>query len=70
MDADRSMVLSAAELAQVTGKKRHGAQAKELRALRIPFRVRRDGSLLVLRVHVEYETTKKLEYEPAPEVSL
>jgi hypothetical protein len=69
--AERSwMVLSADEVAAVTNRKRRSLQAKELKAMRIPFRVRSDGSLMVLRIHVEYETEKKSPAVAPPEVSL
>lgn len=60
---DRVLTLSPDEIVEITGKRRHAAQLKVLRALEIPFRVRPDGSLLVLRVHVIHETENK---EPSP----
>lgn len=41
------------ELVQLTGKKRHSTQRAELNKLGIVHKVRSDGSLLVLRSHVE-----------------
>ena len=40
-------MLTATELEQRTGKKRPSAQARQLRAWGVPFRVRLDGTLLV-----------------------
>lgn len=48
-----SLTLSPAELADLTEKVKSSAQARELDHMKIPYRVRRDGSLAVLRVHVE-----------------
>lgn len=42
------MLLDAHQIEQLTGRKRADAQRRELEHLRIPFRVRRDGSLVVL----------------------
>ena len=47
------MFLTPDELAELTGKKRRSAQSVELRALKIPFRTRSDGSIVVLRVAVQ-----------------
>lgn len=42
------MILTAKEVADLTGKERPGYQARELDHLGIPYRKRSDGSLLVL----------------------
>lgn len=42
------MILEDAEVAKVTGKVRPSAQKKALAKMGIPFRVRPDGSLLVI----------------------
>lgn len=47
-----TLTLTPDELIELTGKQRRSAQLKVLQALAIPFRVRPDGSLLVLRAHV------------------
>lgn len=47
------MLLTAAEIAELTNKDRPGWQARELDHLGIPYRRRTDGSLVVLRAHVE-----------------
>lgn len=48
-----SICLSADELVELTKKTRHDSQASELEHLGVPYRRRRDGSLVVLRIHVE-----------------
>jgi hypothetical protein len=52
--------LSPDELAALTGKSKPSAQARELEHLGIPFKSRRDGSLVVLRVHVESGETQPI----------
>lgn len=47
------MFLTPDEIREATGRVQHHAQAKALRALGIVFKIRSDGSLLVLRAHVE-----------------
>ena len=54
-----SLCLTADELEELTSKRRSDAQARELQEMGIPYRVRRDGSLVVLRIHVEYEAHGK-----------
>lgn len=41
------------ELVSLTGKTQHRKQERELAIMGIPYRVRGNGSLVVLRVHVE-----------------
>lgn len=65
---DMLLCLTPAELCNLTRRVRHAAQARELNAMGIPYRTRRDGSLVVLRIHVEYET--KEAGPPSPEVCL
>lgn len=48
------LVLTSAELAELTDRKRGDAQERELRALGIPFGRRSDGALVVLRSVVEH----------------
>jgi hypothetical protein len=47
------MFLDEIELAELTGRRRADAQARALRAMGIEHRVRPDGSVAVLRAHVE-----------------
>ncbi|HEX2531362.1 MAG TPA: DUF4224 domain-containing protein [Burkholderiaceae bacterium] len=47
------MFLSPEELIELTGKKRSDAQIRALRFMGVEHRVRPDGSLAVLRAHVE-----------------
>ena len=47
------MFLSPDELVAFTGKQRHAAQRRELDDMSVPYKIRRDGSLVVLRVAVE-----------------
>lgn len=42
------LILSADQLAELTGKRRSDGQRRELEHLRVPYKVRRDGSLIVL----------------------
>lgn len=46
------MILTDQELEELTGKSRHKAQAKVLDFMGIPYKVRPDGSLVVLRVYL------------------
>jgi hypothetical protein len=59
-----SICLSEEEIRELTRKRQHGAQARELRLLGIPCRLRSDGSLIVLRVHVEVEQARSSSPEP------
>ena len=63
-----SICLTPAEIHEITGKKRPHAQMPVLHALGIPFRIRPDNSLMVLRVHVIYETEEK--GPPPPQMCL
>lgn len=47
------MFLTPEELQQLTGRKRRNAQVLVLRFMGIEHRVRPDGSVVVLRAHVE-----------------
>jgi hypothetical protein len=53
IDGKDVVLLSATEIAELTGRDRPGWQARELDHLGIPYRRRSDGSLVVLRIHVE-----------------
>ena len=48
------MILSPQELAAYTGKRKPGWQRRQLDAWGIPYKVRTDGTLAVLRAHVEH----------------
>ena len=48
------MLLNDAEIADLTHRTRHRAQAVVLRAMGIEHKQRPDGSLVVLRAHVEH----------------
>ena len=69
MDAP-STFYSYDDLVQLTGKKRHSTQRAELNKLGIVHKVRSDGSLLVLRSHVEQllggNATPAKKPEPVP----
>jgi hypothetical protein len=65
------MFLTTEELKELTQRSRYGAQAVVLNALGITYKVRPDGTLAVLRAHVEQQfgvvgnqSTKEKEYEP------
>lgn len=60
-------MLSPNEVAELTDKVKATAQAKELTHMGIPFRYRRDGSLAVLRIHVE-TITDTASKKPRPRV--
>lgn len=47
------MFLTAEQLIELTGRHRPGYQRRQLEHLGIPYRVRTDGTLIVLRLHVE-----------------
>lgn len=48
------MFLTREEVAELTARKRAAAQARVLRGLGIEHRIRPDGSVLILRAHVEH----------------
>jgi hypothetical protein len=48
-----SLVLSDAEIVELTRKQRHGAQIRALRHLGIDHKQRADGSIMVARSHFE-----------------
>lgn len=47
------MFLTQNEIAELTGRTQRNAQARELDAIGIPYKRRRDNSLVVLRMCVE-----------------
>lgn len=64
------LVLSPQELIEVTGKKRPDAQARELDAMRIPYKPRRNGSLCVFRIHAEGHQPDGATIQAEPELQL
>ncbi|WP_150588156.1 DUF4224 domain-containing protein [Pandoraea eparura] len=48
-----STFLSSDEVHELTGRRQHAAQVRTLRTMGIEHRVRPDGSVVVLRAHVE-----------------
>lgn len=46
-------LLSPVELAELTGRRRHDAQARTLRGMGIEHKIRPDGTIAVLRTHAE-----------------
>jgi hypothetical protein len=52
-----SLILTRAEVSELTGKRRTDAQQRVLKGLGIFFRVRPDGSVVVLRSDVERGAT-------------
>lgn len=65
------IVLTEAELKELTDKDRSPAQARELDHMGIPYRTRRDGSLAVLRIHVETINGRPVEDRlPEPRLTL
>jgi hypothetical protein len=59
------VILSAADLAVLTQRKQRAAQARELRALGVPYRVRTDGSIVVFRRDVDEPAAQKRQAPPA-----
>ena len=49
------MFLSGDEIRSMTCRVQHKAQAKMLRSMGIAFKLRADGTLVVMRAHVEKE---------------
>lgn len=65
---DRRVILSPTALRELTGARRSDAQARELEHLGIPYRRRRDGSLVVFESEA-YGTTAKAR-PPSPALRL
>jgi len=61
----RLVNLTPKELELLTGAKRADAQARELEHLGIPYKTRRDGTLVVLRVHVDGTASQARQASPA-----
>jgi hypothetical protein len=68
------IVLSAQDLVELTDREKPSAQARQLDYMAIPYRRRRDGSLAVLRIHVETiegrPSPATLAAAPEPELAL
>lgn len=58
------MFLSPREIEQLTGRVRPGWQRRALDHMGIPYRVRPDGTLVVLRIHVETREDNRPRREP------
>lgn len=60
------MFLTPEQLVELTKRKRCDAQRRELDYMRIPYKVRRDGSLAVLRLHADLpaDTAPPVAQEP------
>lgn len=64
------MILNKSELIELTGRRIKSAQVRALRFMGIEHKIRPDGSVVVLRAHVEKvlglkePTTKSVEIEP------
>lgn len=65
-----SLTLTPDELQALTGRRRSDGQCRELRAMGIPFKLRRDGSPVVLRVVAELALGARgtTIHEPEPEI--
>jgi hypothetical protein len=59
------MILSADDLATLTGRVQRTAQARELRALGVPYRLRTDGSIVVFRRDIDEPPAQKGSASPA-----
>lgn len=64
------MILAPQELIELTGKKRTNAQRRQLDCLRVPYRVRLDGSLVVLARAAEIALGLNGQPQPRREPSL
>jgi len=62
-----SLVLTAADLVQLTGKRKPSAQARVLEHLGLPYRQRPDKTLVVLRIHVEVTAPRQQQLHQQPE---
>lgn len=64
------MILNKSELIELTGRRVKSAQIKALRFMGIEHKIRPDGSVVVLRAHVQQvlglkePTEKRVEVEP------
>lgn len=64
----QGLTLTAAELQEITGKRRYRAQARALAQMGISYRIRPDGFPLVARSHFDEimgaESSRRREVEP------
>jgi hypothetical protein len=67
---ERTFFLSNEELRELTGKLRSDAQQRELAHLGVPFRVRRDGTLVVVRADLEARGSEPARPEPELEFEI
>lgn len=64
------MFLTIEEIQQLTNRIRSDGQRRELDHMGIPYKVRRDGSLVVLRIHVEGPDVRTPPEPPEPQMYL
>lgn len=64
-----SIVLTPAELIELTGRVRPSAQVRELEALGISYRLRTDGRVIVLRETLSHATSRKKQRSPTLRLS-
>lgn len=62
------MLLTVEEIQQLTNRMRCDGQRRELDFMGIPYKVRRDGSLVVVRVHVEGPDARTPPEPPEPKM--
>ncbi len=61
-----TLVLSPQEIIEVTARTKPSSQAKQLTHLGVPFKPRTDGTLVVLRIHVEHLLGAERDLKPEP----
>lgn len=64
------MFLTDQELTELTGKRQNAARIRVLNSMRVQHKIRPDGSIAVLRAHVERifgekKSNPKMEWQPA-----
>lgn len=57
--SSEGMILTPQEIIELTQRRRPGWQARVLDFMEIPYRPRPDGTLVVLRIHVEWKQEKR-----------
>jgi hypothetical protein len=60
-----NLVLTHQDLSDLTGAFRSDAQARELTHLGIPYKIRRDGTIIVLLADLHGQTEKDRQASPA-----
>lgn len=58
------MILTQAEIVELTNRHKFTSQAKELTAMRIPYRRRRDGSIVIIKEDLGHATKEKGQASP------